>query len=446
MAHSLEVLPRDSAAQPVVNLLERRRDWDGQAYTFLEFVAFYGATAGLAYWRLGGAEQPVDPTASSAESSDPQPGRCELIIFFIDYVPRSVLAQGRIAIVCRHWRYVNEKHAWRSMVLTIHPEVEDDGTESLRDDLNMSDAHATVKAFLSAPPHVQERAVRSTRSLTLKIAHLEVFLDYFQKWIELPFDRLERLVIQGPNHAEHARGLPLDGLDGIRLGFVLGKLSPTVETLILKVTFADEEDVYAHRIMTSILPSFRKLKVLDFPDCDIPCPYDNHDYKVADSLRLCHGLAVDIHRFRESWLANVPHLERLRLNLHDFHQQPAEYSVFNCVPLLKFLAEKCRKLHYLHIHFQGRARVECNAFAHLPTSVEWLMLSFEEAQFEEFELQPLSWDWHDTEAQDGHRASGIRKYLRPKVPRHCKLRILKDYEESIDVEDFAAACAHAAWV
>ena len=131
MAHSLEVLPRDSAAQPVVNLLERRRDWDGQAYTFLEFVAFYGATAGLAYWRLGGAEQPVDPTASSAESSDPQPGRCELIIFFIDYVPRSVLAQGRIAIVCRHWRYVNEKHAWRSMVLTIHPGLEDDGAESL---------------------------------------------------------------------------------------------------------------------------------------------------------------------------------------------------------------------------------------------------------------------------------------------------------------------------
>ena len=74
------------------------------------------------------------------------------------------------------------------------------------------------------------------------------------------------------------------------------------------------------------------------------------------------------------------------------------------------------------------------------------MLSFEEVQFEELKLQPLSWEWHDTESQDAHMADGIRNYLRPKVPRSCKLRILKDCEEPIDVEDSTAACAHAAWV
>ena len=151
MAHSLEVLPRDSAAQPVVNLLERRRDWDGQAYTFLEFVAFYGATAGLAYWRLGGAEQPVDPTASSAESSDPQPGRCELIIFFIDYVPRSVLAQGRIATVCRHWREVHQERAWLSMELAA-------GNDADLDDLHAQLREVQLNCCLDHPHIVKALA------------------------------------------------------------------------------------------------------------------------------------------------------------------------------------------------------------------------------------------------------------------------------------------------
>ena len=130
----------------------------------------------------------------------------------------------------------------------------------------MSSAHATVKSFTSAPLEVQQRAASSAKCLTLKIAQLERFLDYYEQWKYLSFERLARLVIEGPTHTEHSRGLPLTVSDAFRLGFMLSKLSHTVETFILKVTLSDENDQYDHPTMAAIVSIFSKLKVFHFAE------------------------------------------------------------------------------------------------------------------------------------------------------------------------------------
>jgi hypothetical protein len=65
-----------SAARPahesgVVNLNERRRAWDGEAYTFEEFATHYGFANGLAMWRSrDSAELPVGITAQPGQQPD----------------------------------------------------------------------------------------------------------------------------------------------------------------------------------------------------------------------------------------------------------------------------------------------------------------------------------------------------------------------------------------
>ena len=473
MAQQLEAASPVSAAQPVLNLNERRMAWDGEAYTFLQFVEYYGVTAGLAHWMLDSAEQPVGPTASFAEGSAEQPvgiiaslplqcvaaqqvsagqpgnssqndatqpnQTCDLALF-IHYVPRHALARGSIALVCRNWLQVHREHAWRFMVLSQRRPVriDDLGRPVRIDDLDMSDVHTTVKSFLSAPLEVQQRAALSAKSLTLKIADLGTFLDDYEKWMDLPFGRLVRLVIEGPTRAEtnhETCSWPgLEAVDGLRLGLVLSKLSPTVETLILKVSLFDEYDQYDHPTMAAIVSIFPKLKVLGIPEARnglFPRP------KLSAFLECCQGLAVDINTFRYSWLAQVPRLERLHLNVSD----PRHPAVFDCAPLLSFLADKCPRLYYLHIHFEGeRAFVHDGAFARISTSVKWLVLSFDDVVVEGLSKVCRRFD-------DAYIARGICNYLRPLVPHSCKLCILEGRPGglwTIDVEDSIAACAHAA--
>jgi len=310
----------------------------------------------------------------------------------------------------------------------------------------MSDVHTTVKSFLSAPLEVQQRAALSAKSLTLKIADLGTFLDDYEKWMDLPFGRLVRLVIEGPTRAKTAhrclegwRGV--EAVDGLRLGLVLSKLSPTVETLILKVSLFDEYDQYDHPTMAAIVSIFPKLKVLGIPEARnglFPHP------KLSAFLECCQGLAVDINTFHISWLAQVPRLERLHLNVSD----PRHPAVFDCAPLLSFLADKCPRLYYLHIHFEGeRAFVHDGAFARISTSVKWLVLSFDDVVVEGLVVDPFRRPFWDTKEAEAYEAECICNHLRPLVPHSCKLCVLKGWSGglwTIDVEDSIAACAHAA--
>ena len=440
MAQQPEAAPHAIAAQPEIDFNERRIGRDGQAYTFLQFLEYYGVTAGPVYWMLDGAEQSVVPSASFAEGSVAQPAlTCELAMF-IHYLPRRALAQGSIALVCRNWLQGHREHAWRFMVLAA-PNL---GNRVL-DDMDMSAAHATVKAFSSAPLEVQQRAALSAKSLTLKIAQLEEFLDHYQKWIHLPFDSLVRLVIEGPTHAEHGRGLPLQGLDGLRLGFVLSKLSHTVETLILQVSLSDENEQHAdHSTMAAIVSTFSRLKVLGMPEMRnrlLP------GCKVSTSLECCQGLAVDINTFHLSWLGQVHRLERLHLSVSD-HRHPA---VFDCGPLLSFLADKCPQLYYLLIHFEGRALVSCGGFTCTPTSLKWLVLSFDDVDVlaEGLAVGPLRRPFWNPKEADAYEAECICDHLRPLVPASCKLGVLKGWFGGlwpIDIEDSCAACTHEACV
>ena len=114
--------------------------------------------------------------------------------------------------------------------------------------------------------------------------------------------------------------------------------------------------------MAAIVSSFSKLKVLGLADCELPPQWPGASrwpLKVSAFLECCQGLGVDINTFRESWLAHVPRLERLHLNIHDQTSDPPfnERAVFDCAPLFNFLADKCPHLKYLHIHFEEKAFV-----------------------------------------------------------------------------------------
>jgi len=209
--------------------------------------------------------------------------------------------------------------------------------------------------------------------------------------------------------------------------------------------------------MAIIVSSFPKLKVLGLRDCEIPWEWFGAPYqhKVSAYLECCQGLGVDVRGFRESWLAHVPHLKRLHFTIRDLTGP----GVFDCAPLFSFLSDKCRYLYYLHIHFEGRAFVRGGAFTRIPTSVEWLMLSFDEVVIENLEPQFTDNPAHDLsywpamtvddrEEHEARIAQNICDHLRPLVPQFCTLCILKGYPgaldyPSIDVEDSAALCAHA---
>ena len=57
-----------------VDLNERRVDGDGVAYTFQEYVVFYGFQTARTLWQTNSAEQPVDIIVGHSESHDEKPG------------------------------------------------------------------------------------------------------------------------------------------------------------------------------------------------------------------------------------------------------------------------------------------------------------------------------------------------------------------------------------
>ena len=106
-------------------------------------------------------------------------------------------------------------------------------------------------------------------------------------------------------------------------------------------------------------------------------------------------------------------------------------GVFDCAPFIRFLADKCPLLYYLHIHFEKRAFIRCDAFAEIPTSVEWLMLSYDDLVVEGLSTEdmgpaePLP-RWLHQQLQDFQIEERIGQYLRPRVPPTCKLCVLKN--------------------
>ena len=60
--------------QVLLNLKERRVAMDGAAYTFEEYVDYYGFQKALTLWQTNSAEQPVDTIVGHPESHAEQPG------------------------------------------------------------------------------------------------------------------------------------------------------------------------------------------------------------------------------------------------------------------------------------------------------------------------------------------------------------------------------------
>ena len=356
----------------------------------------------------------------------------------IPYLQTCELAQGSIALVCRSWLQTHREHAWQFMVLTA-------GTaEDLHDDLDMSEAHASVKTFLSAPCEVRERAARSAQSLTLKIAQLEEFLDHYERWVTLPFDRLKRLVIDGPDFGRHCRGLALrHALDGLRLGLVLSKVAHTVETLIVRPSFAVEHDDPAKvadtveqnesdSIVTAIVSTFPKLVGLGLPSAGYGLGLSSPPAVAHWAfLESCQGFLLHIYDCKESWLASAPRLKRLHLNIclsskHDHR------SVLDCSPFFSFLADKCPLLEYLELVFCDYDVICCQAFTCIPTRMKWLVLSFDGTEIEGLEAD-RSETGNESEAES-REAERMCNHLRPWVPNYCKLFVFKGLRRT-DLED-----------
>ena len=57
-----------------LDLNDRRVDGDGEAYTFEEYVDFYGFKSALSRWQTNSAEQPLDTIGGNPESRAEQPG------------------------------------------------------------------------------------------------------------------------------------------------------------------------------------------------------------------------------------------------------------------------------------------------------------------------------------------------------------------------------------
>ena len=110
----------------------------------------------------GSAAQPVGITASPPQNTAAEPNQPLDLAWFIDYVPKRALAQGRIATVCRHWREVHQERAWLSMELAAGNDADLDALHArLREDMDLAAAPATVKSFLAAPLGAQQRAASS---------------------------------------------------------------------------------------------------------------------------------------------------------------------------------------------------------------------------------------------------------------------------------------------
>ena len=71
-------------------LNERRVDQDGQAYTFQEYLEFYGSQSGKTRWKTNSAEQPVDAIVGRPESRAEQHGNINSAAPPVDITASSV--------------------------------------------------------------------------------------------------------------------------------------------------------------------------------------------------------------------------------------------------------------------------------------------------------------------------------------------------------------------
>ena len=345
------------------------------------------------------------------------------LVIVISYLTPREVAQGLFENACRSWRSFHQQHAYRSLVLTAGNPMEID------QNWNISQAHATVSAFLTAPLSVRETISCTTESLTLKIVNLDMLFNPYHLWRRVAFSKLSRLVIDGPIHIKHFRGLSLKPVYGLRLGHVLSRLGSTISTLILSASFSDEDDNPDDATMASLVASFANLKVLDilWPELGV-CPSP----QLSTLLQKCQGVGVDINNFFDSFVAHAPHLEQLHIKIHSWlpscqnswlHQCTAiqQSGALNITPFLCFLAKKCPQLTYLHIQIMGRSHLPKDAFSDLPRSVQWLVLCCEKAVIDGL-------DCRETDA------GVICSYLRPNVPVSCRLFVLKGTYK-IDIEN-----------
>ena len=72
-ANADKVIPLVVMEASSINLNERRVAQNGEAYTFAEYVDFYGFQHALTLWQTHSAEQPVDTTRGPPESRAEQP-------------------------------------------------------------------------------------------------------------------------------------------------------------------------------------------------------------------------------------------------------------------------------------------------------------------------------------------------------------------------------------
>ena len=334
------------------------------------------------------------------------------ISLIMAYLRNRELAQGNVAFVCRGWLQTHSECAWKFMVLTA-------GTaDDLFSDLALLEAHTAVKKFLSAPRQAQERASRSAQSLTLKICQLEEFLDHYPRWSSLPFDRLKRLVLEGPNSGDIRRQLWLrDGLDVCRLGLVLAKYSQTVETLIVRAEISVCGKDNSDDIVAFLVANFKRLAVLDLPCAGLGLGlYPPPQVAQWALLQSCQGLSVDFGNLDDSWLSRVPRLKRLHISicsLGDNGFESLEIGVF-----VKFLADKCPLLEYLKFDFIDSIIVRRDAFAHISERLKRLVLSFDDPCIGGLQVAfPMS-------SAGVQAAEQICTYLRPCIPSSCVLFVL----------------------
>ena len=369
---------------------------------------------------VSGAVQPVSTagkihhcasqTASPLAASRPgQTADIGLIIRFLN--PRE-LAHATLSVVCKHWLQEHRQHGFRCLELNAG------ATADCPDaDWEMPTAHGTVEAFARAPLTLRTEAARSAESLKLNIVHILQLLDYYDKLMELPFHKVQRLIINGCQHMHGLEGLALCGAWGLRLGLFLGKLARTVKTLVLRATFSDENDDPCDDIMSTIVSSFDKLEVLDIPWPEAGPLVPRH----LIARRFPPGLSKDINTFPQSLLEHLPDLRRLHINIHDWRSElsalPPEIMpprvVYDCTPFFSLLGDKCLDIEFLHIDFAGWAVLRKEAFECIPRSIKWLVLGFDDVLVQ-------------GTGEEVFQAHTVYRNLRPWTPSSCRLYVLKD--------------------
>lgn len=254
-------------------------------------------------------------------------------------------------------------------------------------------------------------------TLKLNIVHTSYLLDHYDRWMNLPFHKVHKLVINGLQHINGQQGLPLRGVDGLRLYTLLAKLGRTVKTLVLRATFSDENDEPCDDIMSTIVSSCEKLEALDIPWPEVGPSLARHPL----AHKPLYGLSKDINNFPQAILEHLPHLQKLHINIHDWSSEatieppdmrPARV-VYDCSRFFSFMKDNCPRIDFLHIDFAGWAVLRKEAFECLPGTIQCLVLGLKDVL-----IQGASAEIFNAETAYRH--------LHPWIPPSCRLYVLSD--------------------